>query len=372
MFVAVAALLSAALPVADLQALLDAARPGSQIVLPDGLHSGAWLQDREFQPPILVRAANPGKAFVAEHPDTKQALWLTRCRGLLFDGISFVSRASHVLHVDGTPLPEPKLSRDLVFRDCQFVLLAETDHFCVKASQAERLVFRECTFVVTQNDELPDYRGGCFDAVAVDELLLRRCRFDNLRHGVVLMVKGGSKQVVVEECEFDCPGTVPSLFFGNVTGPQFRTRRDVRFELEDFRFRANRVAFRDSPLSTENVHGVFDALGSARIEENRFSGVGQVLFSAKRSVADLEGCRNIGFRDNLIALRPAGLKSEWNAVIVSQSEREGDEARYVPILPASEFEASGNRILVPEGTIVPKLGPLLKVGFEIQQQGAPH
>lgn len=344
----------------DLGPIIARLTPGQTFVIPDGDYPGFVLTGVAFAPPVTLRARAPGKVVIHDRADTRQACWLQRCSGIRMEGLTFVSQGAHALHVDGVPLPDPVLSSNLEFNDCVFVSLG--DHYCAKLSQARLLVFDRSTFLVPERARVKDHLGGGLDAVAVDEMVIRYCRFDVRRAGAcTLMVKGGSRNIVVRDNEFDCPGEA-TFFLAGPTDPAFRVHAVARHELENLTFQNNTVRFASS--SGTNVHGTWDSLANGRFRDNRFFGVGQILFVAKRSQADLAACAAIEFSGNEIELRPAGLASPYNAVITTQTE--STSAGEVPLLPPDEFRARDNVVRVP-GPTLPEITPYLKSGFRIER-----
>ncbi|MFO0945480.1 MAG: hypothetical protein U1D30_05970 [Planctomycetota bacterium] len=149
------------------------------------------------------------------------------------------------------------------------------------------------------------------------------------------------------------------------TDPIYRTRSDVRFELENLTFQDNVVSFRES--EGENVHGTWDSLGNARFIGNQFNNVGQILFVAKRTYDDLQPCENVEFRGNQIRVRARGFASPYNALITSQSFRSqiGQEEF---LLPFDQFHAKENVATIPHESLQPELDGWLKSGFDFQEQ----
>lgn len=352
---------------ADVNGMLQRARPGQVIELPAGVHVGFKLQDRAFNPPVTIKGVGNGRVVIAEHPETGQAAWLTRCAGLRFENITFASRKLHALHIDGDPLPRPVLSQNIQFTDCEFVTFGK--YYGAKLSQARLLLFDRCRFSVPQASQVSDANGGCFDAVAVDDFIIRHCTFEHLPPGgVTLMIKGGSRNVVVRDCQFHCPGTTAPLFLAGQTDPIFRTHADAQFELQDFVFKNNRVYFQDAhPSEPDGLHGVWDSVSNAQFVDNEFHNVGQVLFVGKKTVQDLSICRNITFSNNKIYMRKKGFADRWSALIVNQGEEKPDGS-FAPYLPPSEFHASNNVVFLSGNAEPPEIYNLIEKGFEFRKQ----
>lgn len=350
----------------DVNGMLQRARPGQVIEVPAGIHPGVRLEDRAFNPPVTVRGVGGGRVVIAEHPETGQAAWLTRSSGLRFENITFVSRRLHVLHIDGDPLPQPILSQNIEFTNCEFVTFGK--YYGAKLSQSRLLLFDRCRFSAPKTSQVIDANGGCFDAVAVDDFIIRHCVFDHTSGGgVTLMIKGGARNVVVRDSEFHCPGTVAPLFLAGQTDPIYRIHADARYELQNFVFKNNRVYFEDAPPSDpEGLHGVWDSVSNARFLNNEFHNVGQILFVGKKTVQDLDICRNITFNDNKIYMRKQGFSGRWGAVIANQGG-ENPDGSFAPYLPPSEFHASGNIVYLPADKEAPEIYNLIEKGFEFRK-----
>lgn len=350
----------------ELQTVLNAAQPGQVIDLPDGIYNGAHLVDRRFDPPVTFRAAGLGRVAVTDGSTAQKALWLSRSAGLRFENIVFYSRTGYALHVDGVGQPTPNLSSNMTFTNCKFIALGPL--YAVKLSQAEILLFDQCGFYIPEKSVAQDGLGGCLDAVAVDHFIIRDCMFDNQRdHTTTLMIKGGSRGVMVRGCTFQCPGE-PTFHLAGPTRPDFRARDGISYELEKFTFRDNRVFFRDS--NGENLHGVWDSLGHAQFLNNEFHNVGHVLFVAKRTHQDLRLCEDITFKENKIIMRPSGFANPYSALITTQNYQKPGDPAYLPILPKDEFHAEGNMVLFTGKSDKPETNAYTEKGFEFSTGAA--
>lgn len=346
--------------------LVGRAGPGQVLAIPDGVYAGFVMEARLFDPPVTFKAVNPGKVLVVEGSSQDKSCWIRKSRGIRFEGITFIGKRSHAMHVDGDPWPDPDLSEDLAFNDCLFISLGP--YYCAKISQARGLVFDRCYFYVPERSEAAGIVNGGMDAVAVDDLFIRYCRFDNRRSDTcTLMVKGGSRNVLVRDSVFDCPGA-PTLLLAGSTDPIYRVRPDVEHELENLTFQDNVVHFRDS--EGENVHGTWDSLGRARFLGNQFHNVGQILFVAKRTYDDLRPCADIEFSNNTLSLRKSGFASPYNALVTSQSYLDG-AGKESFLLPYDQFHAMGNIVVATGKDVRPDLEGWIKSGFAFTDKVPP-
>jgi hypothetical protein len=288
---------------AELQAALDAARPGDEVRLTGGRYRGGLAHGAlqgEPERPIVITAQDPDDPPVI---DGGGSGWqLSSPRHVIIDGLVFERAAGNGLNIDdGGDVETP--ARDVTIRNvvvrrvgpqgnCDGIKLSGVDDFRVEDCRIEQW----------------GTGGSAIDMVGCHDGVIRGCTFvgpgGEQANGV--QTKGGSSDVVVERCRFErCGGRGVNI--GGSTGLPFFRPRDAGYE-------ASRITVQDCEFLGAAAAVAFVGVDGAVVKHNT---IHRPEHWAVRILQETTGerfapCRNGRFEKNVVVFHSDEMRTAVN------------------------------------------------------------
>lgn len=280
----------------ELRAALAELRDGTTLRIAPGEYPGGWRvsgrarvtiegQDRE-RPPVFRGGS------VAWH--------CSRCPGLTLRDLQVRGQSGNGINIDdggeSSPVKGVTIARVEVAD-----IGPRGNHDGLKCSGVDNLVIEDCSIVGCS--------GQGMDLVGCHQVRIRGCRVQG-REGVAMtagvQLKGGSADVVVEQCRFQDAGERP-LNIGGSTGADYFRPRDARREAGD-------VVVRDNIIEGGLCAAAFVGVNGAQFRDNTILFPGKWVFRVlqENNSPNMAPSGHVVIQDNRIVFRRSQVQVEVN------------------------------------------------------------
>lgn len=280
----------------ELRTALANLTPGSTLKIAPGQYSGG-LSVRGIDG-LTVEAADP------QQPPTfnggGNAWHFSACSHLTVRNFVFKGQTGNGLNIDdgGLELPATNITLEkLRISD----IGPKGNHDGIKLSGLDRFTVTECV--------ISGWGGQGIDMVGCHHGLVKKCRFegkDGFTASAGVQTKGGTADVVIEECQFKEAGERP-LNIGGSTGLDFFRPKDANYE-------AARIIARRNRIEGSLCAAAFVGVDGGEFSDNTILYPKKWVFRIlqETSVERFVPCRNVKVYDNRIAFRRAQVQIECN------------------------------------------------------------
>jgi hypothetical protein len=248
---------------------------------------------------LVVEAADAKRP--PEFVGGTNAWQFSRCNGLVVRNLVCRSQTGNGLNIDdGGERTRPV--RGVRITNVTVLETGPRGNFdAIKCSGLTDLVIEDC--------RIEGWGGQAIDFVGCRDAIIRRCRItgrDGFSQATGPQFKGGTENVVIEDCVFVNAGQRP-IHAGGSTGMDYFRPPDARFEARNITIRRNVIVGGDCAAAFTGVDG---AVFEANVVVNPSHWVFRILQETR-----LDGfppCRNVVVRGNVIVFRRSGLRTEVN------------------------------------------------------------
>ncbi len=301
-----------------LQSLPETATADEAIVVRDARGLQAAL--RNLQPGVVLKIAPgnyPGEHYVSGIQDlTIEALdatrppvfqggstaWqFSRCNGLTLRHLKMTGQSVNGLNLDdGGQLDQPATGITLEHLEVSDIG-PRGNHDGIKCSGLDRLTIRNC--------KITGWGGQGIDFVGCHRALITGCQFvgkPGFSASAGVQFKGGSSDIIVEQCRFENAGDRP-LNIGGSTGLAYFRPAGAKHE-------AARIIVRHNTIEGSPCAAAFVGVDGAQFVNNTIRFPTKWIFRILQETREpgFVPCRNVQIRDNVITFRRADVQIELN------------------------------------------------------------
>ena len=281
----------------ELQSALRELKPATTLLIGPGVYPGgqyvvgvAKLTVQALDPknPPLFKGGANGWQF-------------SRCPGLTVRHLSISGQTDNGLNLDDGG----QLDRPVTDVTVEGVTISDIgpqgNHDGIKCSGLDNLTIRNCT--------ISGWGGQGIDFVGCHRSTITGCRFigkSGFSATAGIQLKGGTSDVIIEQCRFTNAGDRP-LNLGGSTGLAFFRPQGVKYE-------AARLIVRQNIIEGGSCAAAFVGVDGAEFSDNT------ILFPTKwifRVLQETRGegfppCRNVVVKDNRIIFRRSAVQTDMN------------------------------------------------------------
>lgn len=281
---------------AELRTALADLQPGSTLKIAPGEYRGG--QSVRGVEGLTIEAADP------EHPPTFQgggnAWHFSACSKLTVRNIVCVGQTGNGINIDDGGREESTAYVTLENLSIKEVG-PKGNHDGIKLSGIDHVTISKC--------QITGWGGQGIDMVGCHHGVIKQCRFEGqpgFSASAGVQTKGGSSDILIEDCDFKDAGERP-LNIGGSTGLDYFRPKHARYEAARIVARGNRI------------EGALCAVAFVGVDGAQFTG-NTILYPKKwvfRILQETGGerftpCRNVKIENNRIAFRRADVQVECN------------------------------------------------------------
>lgn len=281
----------------SLFAALRAVRPGTTLRIGPGTYPGGHAVSGVDR--LTIEALEPGQPPVFN--GGKTGFQFSRCAQLTLRHLRLAGQSMNGLNIDdGGDLARPVTGVTLEHIEVSDIGPAG-NHDGIKCSGLDRATISNC--VIT------GWGGQGIDMVGCHRSLITGCRLigkEGFGASAGIQLKGGSSDIVVENCHFTNAGERP-LNLGGSTGLTYFRPQGARYE-------AARLVVRNNTIEGGLCAAAFVGVDGAGFIGNTIRHPGKWIFRILQETREpgFAPCRNVLIRDNRIYFRRAQVRTDIN------------------------------------------------------------
>jgi hypothetical protein len=276
---------------------LRALKPGDVIKIAPGDYTGGHHVSGIEK--LTLEALDPKNPPHFQGGET--AFQFSRCNDLTLRNLRLSGQSINGINLDdGGRLDQPVTGITLEGLDIRDIG-PKGNHDAIKCSGLDQLTIRDCT--------IHGWGGQGIDFVGCHHSIITSCRFEGkegFTASAAIQLKGGTSDVVVENCRFKNAGERP-INLGGSTGLPFFRPQGAKHE-------AARLTVRDNIIEGSSCAAAFVGVDGAEFSSNTILFPTRWIFRILQETREpgFVPCRNVLIKDNKIVFRRSEVRTDIN------------------------------------------------------------